>query len=52
MSGFTLSYTVNMFILINLYDFSLFPAQFYYIIVYVRKVESCVQFADLWIQFK
>jgi hypothetical protein len=28
MSGFTLSYTANIFILIILYYFSLFPAQF------------------------
>jgi hypothetical protein len=42
MSGFTLSYTVNMFILMILYDF---------IIVYTRKVENRVQIADrraLW----
>jgi hypothetical protein len=30
MSGFTLSYTVNMFILMILYDFSLLTAQFCY----------------------
>jgi hypothetical protein len=45
-SGFTLSYTANMFILMILYDFCLSPAQFCYIIVYIRKVESCVQVAD------
>jgi hypothetical protein len=45
MSGFTFSYTANMFILTILYDFCLLPAQFCYIIVYIRKVESCVQIA-------
>jgi hypothetical protein len=35
-----------MFILMILYDFYLLPAQFYYIIVYIGKVESCVQIAD------
>jgi hypothetical protein len=42
MSGFTLSYIANMFILMILYDFCLLPAQF----CYTRKVESCVQIAD------
>jgi hypothetical protein len=46
MSGFTLSCASNMFILMILYDFCLLPAQFYYMIVYVRKVESHVQIAD------
>jgi hypothetical protein len=46
MSGFALSYTTNMFILMILYDFCLLPAQFCYIIVYTGKVESCVQIAD------
>jgi hypothetical protein len=46
MSGFTLSYTSNMFILMILYDFSVLPAQFCYIIVYIREVESCVQIVD------
>jgi hypothetical protein len=46
LSGFTLSYTANMFILMIPYDFCLFPAQFCYIIVYIRKVKSCVQIAD------
>jgi hypothetical protein len=42
MSSFALSYAVNMFILVILYDFYLSPAQFCYIIVYIRKVEkSC-----------
>jgi hypothetical protein len=35
-----------MFIFVILYDFCWLPAQFCYIIVYVRKVESCVQIAD------
>jgi hypothetical protein len=51
MSGFTLSYTANMFILMILYYFSLLLAQFFYVIVYLRIVESCVQIADrcaLW----
>jgi hypothetical protein len=46
MSGFTLSYTANMFILMSLYDFCLSPAQFCYIIVYIWKTESRVQIAD------
>jgi hypothetical protein len=45
-SRLTLSYTANMFILMTLYDFCLSPAQFCYIIVYIRKVERCVQIAD------
>jgi hypothetical protein len=45
-SGFALSYTTNMFILMILYDFCLFPAQFCYIIVYIRKVKSSVNIAD------
>jgi hypothetical protein len=46
MSGFTLSYTANMFILVILYDFYWSPAQFCYIIVHIRKVECSVQIAD------
>jgi hypothetical protein len=46
LSGFILSYTADMFILMILYDFRLFPPQFYYIILYIRKVESCMQIAD------
>jgi hypothetical protein len=42
LSGFTLFYNRNTFILMILYDFCLLPAQFCYIIVYIRKVESCV----------
>jgi hypothetical protein len=41
--GFVLSYAANMFILMVLCDFCLFPAQFCYIIVYTRKVENRVQ---------
>jgi hypothetical protein len=44
-SIFTLPYTTNMFVPMILYDF-LSPTQFYYIIVYMRKVESRVQIAD------
>jgi hypothetical protein len=46
MSGVNLSYTANMFILMILYYFCLSPAQFYNIVVYIRKVESCVQIAE------
>jgi hypothetical protein len=46
MSGFTLSYTTNMFILMIPYDFCLFPAQFCYIIIYMWKVKSCVHITD------
>jgi hypothetical protein len=45
-SGFALSYAVNMFILMILCDFSLLPAQFCYIIICTWKVESRVQIAD------
>jgi hypothetical protein len=45
-SGFALSYVANMFILMVLYDFCFLPAKFCYVIVYIRKVESCVQIAD------
>jgi hypothetical protein len=47
MSGFALSYAANIFILMILYDFCLLPAQFCYIIIYIRNVESRVQIADL-----
>jgi hypothetical protein len=47
MLGFALSYTVNVFILMILYDFYLLAAQFCYVIVYMRKDESPVQIADL-----
>jgi hypothetical protein len=42
MSRFALSYTMNIFILMILFDFCLSPAQFCYkrIIVYIRKVEA------------
>jgi hypothetical protein len=45
-SVFALSYVVNMFILMILYDFCLSPVQFCCIIVYIQKVESCVQIED------
>jgi hypothetical protein len=41
----------SMFILMTMHDFFLSPAQFYYIIVHIREVESSVQIADrraLW----
>jgi hypothetical protein len=44
-SGSTLSYTANLLILMILYDFCLLPAQFCYIIIYLRKIGSCVQIA-------
>jgi hypothetical protein len=46
MPGFALCHTADMFILMILYDFCLLPAQFRYIIVYIRKVESPVQMLD------
>jgi hypothetical protein len=46
MSGFTLPYTANMFILMILYDLCLLAAQFCYTVVYIWKVESCVQIAN------
>jgi hypothetical protein len=46
MSGFALSYTMNMFILMILYDFCLLLAQFCHIIIYIQTVESRVQIAD------
>jgi hypothetical protein len=46
MSGFALSYTANMFILMILYDFCLSPAQYCYIIIYIGKVKSRVQIAN------
>jgi hypothetical protein len=47
MLGFALPYTANMFILMILYDFSLLPAQFCYIIVNIWKVENRLQIMDL-----
>jgi hypothetical protein len=41
MSGFTLSYTANMFILIILYDFCLLSAHLCCIIVYGRLKAVC-----------
>jgi hypothetical protein len=46
MSGFALSYTTNMIIPMILLDFCLLPAQFCYMIVYIRNVENRVQIAD------
>jgi hypothetical protein len=46
MSGFVLSYPANMFILMILHDFCLLPAQFYYAVVYIQRVESRVQITD------
>jgi hypothetical protein len=46
MSGFTLSCTVNILILMILCDFCLLPAQFCYIIIHIWKVEICVKIAD------
>jgi hypothetical protein len=37
-TGFALSYTTNIFILMILYDFSVLPTWFYYIILYIWKV--------------
>jgi hypothetical protein len=51
-SAFTLSYKVNIFILMILYDFCLSPESFCYIIVYIRKVESCVQVAERCVPWK
>jgi hypothetical protein len=52
MSGFALSYAANISILMVLYDLCLLPAQFYYVIVRVRKVESRVQIAALCVIWK
>jgi hypothetical protein len=46
MYDFVLSNAANMFILKILCDFWLFPAQCFYLIVYIRKVESHAQIAD------
>jgi hypothetical protein len=40
MFGFALSYATNTFILMILYNFCLFPAQFYYIIVYIWRLNA------------
>jgi hypothetical protein len=42
MSGFALSYTTKIFILVIFYDFCLLAAQLCYEIVYLWKVESRV----------
>jgi hypothetical protein len=44
-SGLALSYPTNIVVMI-LYVLCLLPAQFFHIIVYVRKVESHVEIAD------
>jgi hypothetical protein len=44
-SGFTLSYIANMFILMILYEVLLL-AQFYYLIIYTQKVDSRAHIAD------
>jgi hypothetical protein len=43
--AFALSYAANLFILMISYEFCLLPAQFYYMIMYIRKVESRMQIA-------
>jgi hypothetical protein len=43
MTGFALSYVAKLLILMILYDFYLLPVQFYYMILYIRKVESRAQ---------
>jgi hypothetical protein len=45
-SGLVLPYAANMFSLMIPCDFCLLPAQFCYINVYTRKVESRAQMAD------
>jgi hypothetical protein len=52
MYGFTLSFTAKMFIHMILYDFCFLSAQFRYIIVYIRKIESRVQIADRCVPWK
>jgi hypothetical protein len=52
MSIFALSYAANMFILMILYEFCLSQAQFCYIIIYIEKVESCMQITDLCAPWK
>jgi hypothetical protein len=46
MPGFTLSFIANMFILVILYAFCLLPAHFCYAVVYIWKVDSCMQITD------
>jgi hypothetical protein len=46
MSGFALSYTANMLILIILYNFCLLSAYFSYILRYIWKTENYVQITD------
>jgi hypothetical protein len=47
-SGFALSCTTDIFILMILYDFRVSPAQFFYVVVilYIWKDESSVRIAD------
>jgi hypothetical protein len=45
-SGFILSYAANIFIPKILCNLCLLPAQFYYIILYIQKVEGFVDIAD------
>jgi hypothetical protein len=45
-SRLALSYAVNLVTLMILYDLCLLPAQFYHIIIYMWKAESCVQITD------
>jgi hypothetical protein len=51
-SGFTFSYTSNMFILMILCDFRLSPAKFYYIIVHIRKLKAICKSRTVWLVVK
>jgi hypothetical protein len=51
-SGLALSYAANMFVLMILYDFCLLSAQFHYIMIYIQKVESCMQIVDWCVHWK
>jgi hypothetical protein len=46
MSGFTFSNDENICIFMILYDLCLLPAQFHYVIINTRYLESHVQLAD------
>jgi hypothetical protein len=52
MPGFALPYATNIIILMIEYDRCMLPAQFCYIIVYIRKVENRVQIADRCVPWK
>jgi hypothetical protein len=52
MSGLALPYTANLFIFVIPYDVCLFPAQFYHIIVYIRKAESRVLIPDRYVPWE